>query len=83
MKQLEGFVEDGLEDHVCKLVHTIYGTMQGAHDWYETLKETYDKLGYITFRADPASGTNKKMANTPSQTLTLTTFLVHRQATRR
>ncbi len=53
MKQPEGFVEPGLEDHVCKLVHTIYGTMQGAHDWYETLTETYNKLGYITSRADP------------------------------
>jgi transposase InsO family protein len=53
MKQPEGFVEPGLEDHVCKLVHTIYGTMQGAHDWYETLKDTYDELGYITSRADP------------------------------
>jgi hypothetical protein len=53
MNQPEGFVEPGLEDHVCKLVHTIYGTMQGAHDWYETLTETYDKLGYITSRADP------------------------------
>src|SRR5258705_10602861 len=53
MKQPEGFVEPGLEDHVCKLVHTIYGTMQGAHDWYETLKDTYSKLGYTTSRADP------------------------------
>jgi len=53
MKQPEGFVEPGYEDHVCKLVHTIYGTMQGAHDWYETLTETYKKLGYTTSRADP------------------------------
>src|SRR6266545_4359138 len=53
MKQLEGFVEPGFEDHICKLVHTIYGTMQGAHDWYETLTNTYNKLGYTTSRADP------------------------------
>lgn len=53
MKQPEGFVEPGFEDHICKLVHTIYGTMQGAHDWYETLKETYNNLGYTTSRADP------------------------------
>jgi len=52
MKQPEGFVEPGFEDHVCKLVHTIYGTMQGAHDWYEMLKETYDELGYVTSRAN-------------------------------
>jgi hypothetical protein len=53
MQQLEGFVKPGFEDHVCKLIHTIYGTMQGAHDWYETLTETYKELGYITSHADP------------------------------
>jgi len=53
MKQPEGFVQPGFEDYVCKLIHTIYGTMQGAHDWYEILTNTYDKLGYITSRADP------------------------------
>ncbi len=53
MKQPEGFVQTGFEDHVCKLVHTIYGTMQGAHDWYETLTNTYNKLGYTTPPADP------------------------------
>ena len=53
MKQPEGFVEPGFEDYVCKLVHTIYGTMQGAHNWYKTLTETYNRLGYTTSRADP------------------------------
>src|SRR6266508_338599 len=53
MKQPEGFVELGFEDYVCKLIHTIYGTMQGAYDWYETLSAMYDKLGYITSQADP------------------------------
>ena len=53
MKQPEGFVQPGFEDYVCKLVHTIYGTMQGAHDWYETLTNTYNKLGYTTSQVDP------------------------------
>ena len=53
MKQPEGFVEAGREDHACKLVHTIYGTMQGGHDWYYTLDDTYDKLGYTQSRTDP------------------------------
>jgi len=53
MKQPEGFVQPGFEDYVCKLVHMIYGMMQGTHDWYETLTSTYDKLGYISSRADP------------------------------
>jgi len=53
MKQPEEFVQPGFEDYVCKLVHTIYGTMQGTHNWYETLMATYDKLNYIMSRADP------------------------------
>ena len=53
MKQPEGFIEPGYEDHVCKLIHTIYGTMQGGHDWYETLAGTHNDLGYKTSRADP------------------------------
>lgn len=53
MKQPEGFVQPGQEGLACKLVHTIYGTMQGGHDWYETLCGTYDKLEYTTSRVDP------------------------------
>ena len=78
MKQLEEFVQPGFEDYVCKLVHTIYGTMQGAHDWYETLTATYDKLGYITSRADPCVSYKKdgdRYQDTPLQTRTRTTSL--------
>ena len=53
MKQLEGFVKPRYENHVAKLVHMIYGTMQGAHDWYETLSTIFEKLGYTKSRADP------------------------------
>jgi hypothetical protein len=53
MRQPKGFVKPGFEEYVCKLIHTIYGTMQGAHDWYEMLAGTYDKLGYSTSQADP------------------------------
>ena len=53
MKQPEGFVEPGYEDHICTLVHTIYGTMQGGHNWYKTLSATFYKIGYTTSHADP------------------------------
>ena len=53
MKQPEGFVEPGFKDYVCKLVHTIYGTMQGGHDWYEILSTTFNQLGYTTSCTDP------------------------------
>jgi hypothetical protein len=52
MKQPEGFVETGYEDYVCKLIHTIYGTMQGGNDWFWTLDGTYNELEYTTSRAD-------------------------------
>src|ERR1700678_1005050 len=75
IKQPEGFVEAGYEDHVCKLVHTIYGTMQGGHDWYETLCGTYDDLGYITSRADPCVRFKKEDGNyTLTDTYTDDTF---------
>ena len=53
MEQPEGFVEPGLENRKAKLVHTIYGTMQGGHDWWKTLDTTYNDLDYTTSRADP------------------------------
>ena len=75
MKQPEGFVEPGTEDYVCKLVHTIYGTMQGGHDWYKTLSKTYDDLGYITSRADPCVRYKKENGNyTITDTYTDDTF---------
>ena len=75
MKQAEGFVEPGFEDYAAKLVHTIYGTMQGGHDWYKTLSMTYDKLGYTTSRADPCVRFVKENGNyTISDTYTDDTF---------
>ena len=69
MEQPEGFVKPGFEGYVAKLVHTIYGTMQGGHDWYKTLSLTYNDLGYITSRADPCvrfikDGTNYTISDT-------------------
>ena len=63
MKQPEGFIEPGYEEYVCKLVHTIYGTMQGAHDWYETLRKTYIDLGYTASNADPCVRIKKENGN--------------------
>ena len=75
MKQPEGFVEPGYEDYAAKLLHTIYGTMQGGHDWYETLCGTYDNLGYTTSRADPCVRFKKENNNyTLTDTYTDDTF---------
>jgi hypothetical protein len=53
MEQPEGFIEPGSENLKAKLVHTIYGTMQGGNDWWKTLDNTYTELHYTTSRADP------------------------------
>ncbi|GAW10056.1 retrovirus-related pol polyprotein [Lentinula edodes] len=53
MKQPEGFVEPGTEHLVCKLKKSIYGTMQGSHDWQETLAAGYKEDGYTSSQADP------------------------------
>jgi hypothetical protein len=63
MKQPEGFIEPGYEDYVAKLIHTIYGTIQGGHDWFETLSNTYNDLGYSTSRADPCVRYKKELGN--------------------
>ena len=63
MKQPEGFIETGYEDYVCKLIHTIYGTMQGGHNWYETLSTTFNDLGYTTSLADPCVRFKKENGN--------------------
>ena len=75
MKQPEGFVEIGKEDHVCKLVHSVYGSMQAGHDWYTTLSNTYDNLGYIICHTDPCVCFKKENGNyTLTNTYTDNTF---------
>ena len=63
MKQPEGFVQTRYEDYICKLVHTIYGTMQGGHNWYKMLQGTYNNLGYSTSQADPCVHFKKENSN--------------------
>jgi len=45
MKQPQEFTEkEG--DMVWKLCKTLYGTIQGRHDWFKTLSTAYKKLEY-------------------------------------
>ena len=52
MKQPRGF-EEGGDDLVWKLRKTLYGTMQGAHDWAKNLDHTFEGHEYYRLRADP------------------------------
>ena len=53
MDQPEGFIVPGKENKKGKLVHTIYGTMQGGNNWWYTLDNTYIDLGYTTSKLIP------------------------------
>ncbi len=53
MMQPPGYEVKGCKGEKCRLKKTIYGTMQGGHDWADTLGITYNELGYTTSRADP------------------------------
>lgn len=46
MCQSPGHKEPGKEDLVCKLNKTIYGTKQGAHDWWNELNQELDGISY-------------------------------------
>ena len=52
MEQPRGF-EEGGADYVWKLRKTLYGTMQGAHDWAENLDKTFEGHRYYKSHADP------------------------------
>jgi len=52
MEQPKGFEERG-GDYVWKLQKTLYGTMQGAHDWAENLDKTFEGHRYYKSHADP------------------------------
>ncbi|KAJ3552615.1 hypothetical protein NP233_g12840 [Leucocoprinus birnbaumii] len=52
MEQPRDF-EEGGEEYIWKLLKTLYGTMQGAHDWAENLDRTFEGHGYYKSRADP------------------------------
>ena len=52
MEQPKGF-EKGGGDYVWKLWKTLYGTIQGAHDWAENLDKTFEGHGYYKLHADP------------------------------
>jgi len=45
IEQLMGFKE-GEDEYVWKLYKTLYGTMQGAHDWAENLDKTFQDYIY-------------------------------------
>ena len=66
IEQPLGFDEGG--DKVWLLLKTLYGTMQGVHDWAITLDHTYTEHGYYISKVD--SQVRSEVVN---RELTLTT----------
>ena len=52
MTQPEGFVNSQHPTHVCKLVKALYGLKQAPRAWFEKLKFTVLKWGFIESKAD-------------------------------
>ena len=53
MEQLEGFIGQGDEDKVCRLVHSLYGLKQAGRVWNRTFAHTIKrKLGFDTIHSD-------------------------------
>jgi len=51
IEQPKGFKEGGA-DNIWKLKKTLYGTMQGTHNWAENLNRTFEGHGYYRSKAD-------------------------------
>ena len=47
MKQPEGFIIKTKEDHICKLLHSLYGVKQAANIWNHDLHNTLIILGFV------------------------------------
>ena len=53
MEQPEGFVKQGQEKKVCRLLKAIYGLKQAALQWNKALHDSLLKMGFTRTFADP------------------------------
>ena len=55
MSQQEGFVVNGQEHKVCKLVKSLYGPKQAPRAWYGKLTKHLLKLNFKHYNLDDAT----------------------------
>ena len=53
LKQPEGFIVKGFENHVCKLKRSIYGLKQSARCWNVELDRKLKDMGFKQCKSDP------------------------------
>src|SRR3954466_16187289 len=52
MEQPDGFVLDGQEGKVCKLLNSLYGLKQAPKQWHEKFERTLTTAGFVVNEAD-------------------------------
>jgi hypothetical protein len=52
MDQLDGFVANGQEGMVCKLLKSIYGLKQDPKQWHEKFDKTLTSVGFVVNEAN-------------------------------
>ena len=52
MQQPDGFVIDGLEGKMCKLLKSLYGMRQAPKQWHEKFNKTMTSAGFVVNEAD-------------------------------
>ena len=52
MEQPDGFVMDGREGRVCKLLKSLYGLKQAPKRWHEKFERTLTAAGFVVNEAD-------------------------------
>lgn len=52
MEELEGFVVNGKENHVCKLRKSLYGLKQDLRQWYLKFESVIENQGYKKTSSD-------------------------------
>ena len=52
MQQPDGFLLDGQEGKVCKLLKSLYGLKQAPKQWHEKFNTTLTSAGFVVNEAD-------------------------------
>jgi hypothetical protein len=52
MDQPEGFIEDGQENKVCRLIKSLYGLKQALKQWHEKFDNTLIVAGFAVNESD-------------------------------